>query len=109
MNERDRLLFEDILEHGQECLGYLDGVARKDYLKDRKLQLITERLLEILGEAATGLSDEAREAVEYDWPAVRGLRNVLAHKYGHVNHDRVWSTVRDDLPDLVRRTEDALD
>lgn len=109
MNDADRLRLEDILEHGYECLGYLEDVERDDYLEDRRLQLITERLLEIVGEAAGGVSDEARAGIDYDWHAVRGLRHVLAHKYGQVDHERVWSTVREGLPQLLERIEEALD
>jgi uncharacterized protein with HEPN domain len=109
LRDRDRLLLEDSLEHGDECIAFLAGVDQDAFLADRKLQLATERLLEIIGEAAGGLSDDALQAIEYDWHAVRGLRNILAHKYGDVDPRRVWSVVRNRLPDLLERVRRTLD
>ena len=108
MDERDADLFRDILEHGEELAGYLSGVPLTKFRSDRMLQLVTERLLEIVGEAATGLSDDARAAVPYDWRAVRGLRNILAHQYGRVEHDALYATATRELPLLLARVRDAL-
>ena len=108
MLERDRVLLEDIRHHGRECLEYLKGVRRDRFLRDRKLQLITERLLEIVGEAAGSLSEDLRAKLDYDWRGVRGLRNVLAHQYGAVDPDLVWGVVRNRLPKLLGLVAQAL-
>lgn len=99
---------EDIARHGEECLNYLEGVERAEFLRDRRLQLVVERLLQIIGEAANGLSEEAHQRIDYDWRAVRGLRNVLAHRYGAVEPERIWGVVRNRLPDLVAKVRRSL-
>lgn len=101
MRDRDIGLLEDVVRHGEEALAYLHGVTLEQFVKDRRLQLVTERLLEIIGEAAGGLSDEARKAVDVDWRAVRGLRNVLAHQYGAVDLPRLYRTAVNRLPPLI--------
>lgn len=106
--EKDRILFEDLQKHIHECLEYLDGVRRELFLRDRKLQLIVERLLEIIGEAAGALSDQARAAAPYDWNAVKGMRNILAHQYGAVDPVIVWGVTRNRLPGLLAVVRNAL-
>lgn len=99
----------DLLEHAEEAQGYLEGVTFLMFIEDRKLQLVTQRLLEIIGEAAGHLSDETREAIPYDWKAVRGLRNILIHQYGSINPRALYQTATNDLPGLIERVRLALE
>lgn len=101
MADKDDLLLQDILDHAREALAYLEGVDLDDYLDDRRLQLATERLLEIIGEAAGGLSTEARDRIDLDWPNIRGLRNIIAHQYGNVHQPTLYTTAVRHLPGLV--------
>lgn len=109
MDERDRDLLKDILDHGQESLEYLQGSTYPEFLKDRRLRLITERLMEIIGEAAGHLSDNAKKQVPYDWKAVRGLRNILTHQYGSVDPATLYSAATKNLPQLLETIRLALD
>ena len=73
---------------------------------DRMLNLSLVRLLEIIGEAARGISPELREAhPEIEWQKLTGMRDRLIHGYFDVNLDVVWRTVREDLPGLLERLE----
>ena len=59
------------------------------------------RQLEIVGEAASGVSADFRAAhPEVDWRGLKGLRNVLIHGYANVNLDLVWEHARRDVPQL---------
>ena len=70
------------------------------------LQLSLVRLLEIIGEAAKGLSPEFRSAhATIPWRKMSGMRDRLIHAYFDVNLDVVWETVRCDLPQLVEALE----
>ncbi|MCH8829449.1 MAG: DUF86 domain-containing protein, partial [Planctomycetes bacterium] len=42
---------------------------------------------------------------EIPWPQIIGMRNRLIHAYFDVDHDRVWDTVMDDLPPLIKNLE----
>jgi uncharacterized protein with HEPN domain len=99
--DKDAALLDDLLEHAEEAMRYLDGVGVSAFRKDRRLRLAIERLLEIVGEAAGGLSEEARASIPFDWRAVRGLRNVIAHQYGAIDPDQLHRVVRARLPALV--------
>lgn len=91
----------DILEHGEELLAYLEPASYTEFLNDRRLRLITERLMEIIGEAAGYLSEETREQIPYDWKAVRGLRKILTHQYGSVDPVALHASATRDLPELL--------
>lgn len=107
--ERDETLLQDIVEHAEEAIEFLEGVSPTRFRKDRQLCLAVERLLEIVGEAANGLSEDARRRVSYDWRGVRGLRNVIAHQYGAVDPDQLHAVVKRRLPELVAAIRRAKD
>ena len=74
--------------------------------QDRKLVLSLVRLVEVIGEAAGQVSKEFQTAhPEIPWPAIVGMRNRLIHAYFDIDLDRVWDTVKDDLPPLVASLE----
>jgi uncharacterized protein with HEPN domain len=67
------------------------------------------RLLEIIGEAARGMSDEFRaQYPELPWKKMVGMRDRLIHGYYDVDIDVVWKTATEDLPGLVAELEQIL-
>ena len=67
------------------------------------------RCLEIVGEAASRVSAETRDALaEVEWRKIRQMRNVLIHEYSSVDYDIVWQTVKEDLPPLISLLEGVL-
>lgn len=107
-SERDRDLLEDLVEHGDEAMQYIRGVTLSEFRADRQLARALERVLEIVGETGSRLSEDARGRIPFDWKAVRGLRNVLAHQYGRVDPDELYRAATRELPDLVARVRAAL-
>jgi uncharacterized protein with HEPN domain len=70
------------------------------------LSLSLVRLLEIIGEAAKGITKEFRqEHSELPWKSMVGMRDRLIHGYFDVNLDIVWETVTSDLPPLINKLE----
>lgn len=68
------------------------------------------RLLEIVGEAAGGVSERLRtEYSEIPWRQMSGMRNRLIHGYFEVNGDLVWETVTKELPPLIVPLQEALE
>ncbi|MGH3799958.1 MAG: HepT-like ribonuclease domain-containing protein [Pseudonocardiaceae bacterium] len=59
------------------------------------------RHLQIIGEAASRLSDDARSRrPDIPWRKIIGLRHVLVHGYFDVDLDLVWSVVEHELAAL---------
>lgn len=102
MVDKDPALLDDIVEHAEEALLYLEGVTVEEFGTDRRLQLQIERLMEIIGEAAGGLSASTRAEIEFEWRAVRGLRNVISHQYGFIDRPKLYATAKNQLPRLLK-------
>lgn len=80
------------------------GRKRQELDTDRMLNLSLVRLLEIVGEAAAGISDTMKESHPYiPWYQMTSMRNRLIHGYFDVNLDVVWQTVKTDLPALIEQ------
>ena len=57
--------------------------------------------VQIIGEAASGLSDSLRDRYpSVPWEDIVWMRNVLVHQYFGVDLDQVWSAVDKELPVL---------
>jgi uncharacterized protein with HEPN domain len=64
------------------------------------------KALETIGEAAGKISEPARAAhPEIPWREMMGMRHRLVHDYFEINLDKVWETVREDLPPLIQKLE----
>ncbi len=62
--------------------------------------------MEIVGEAASRVGAETREAhPSFPWREIVGMRNRLVHAYFEIDLRLVWDTVRNDLPPLIARLE----
>ncbi len=102
-SERDNVLLGEILDElsiiDQRIAGGKNAYFADENLKDAvSMRLIT--LSELIG----ALSDEFYD--EYsDVPIarIRGLRNVLAHAYGKIDFDRLWSIIEEDYPTLSKQ------
>lgn len=83
--------------------------SRQDLDSDVTLRLAVERGVEIIGEAASKVAADTRDAATgIPWLAIVGMRHRLSHAYFDINHDIVWKTVTDELPELTRRLRHAL-
>jgi|SRR5579864_4110303 len=106
---RDVSYLWDMLQASRDALEFTRGVPLEAFLQDRKLQRAVERAVEIVGEAASRVSAELREAhPEIPWRKIIAQRNVLAHEYGDVEPALVWDLVADHLPALVEQIEPLL-
>jgi uncharacterized protein with HEPN domain len=106
MSKNDEIRIRHILDAAREAVGFVDGRSRADLDTDRQLNLSLVRLLEIIGEAARGISAEFHQAhPEVAWKEMVGMRDHLAHGYFDINLDIVWQTVTEDLPPLIAEME----
>jgi uncharacterized protein with HEPN domain len=106
---RDRQHINDMITSAQLAVSYLSGKSKADFLNDSLLQDAVNRRIEIVGEAANRLSNEARNSIpELTWRQIIGMRNIIIHQYDAINLDLVWQTVQDYFPTLIRVLEHAL-
>lgn len=102
----DSVRIRHILDAAREAVRFIKGRNRADLDTNRQLNLSLVRLLEIIGEAARGISAEFRQAhPDLPWKGMIGIRDRLIHGYFDVNLDVVWETVTQDLPGLISQLE----
>jgi uncharacterized protein with HEPN domain len=95
-----------ILDAANRARNLLEGHSRQDLDSDDVLGLALVRLLEILGEAARGVSPELRTRYPaIPWHQLVSTRNRMIHAYFSVDMDIVWSIIEGDLPSLIHQLE----
>lgn len=105
---RDTARMWDMLDAARTARQFVHGRTLGDFLSDRLLRSAVERTLEIVGEAARHVSEAGRLAYpEIPWNAIIGMRNIIAHEYGEVLHEKVWNVCADRLPALIDHLEKA--
>jgi len=98
-----------MLDAAREIGTLTTDMSREDFTADRVISLAVTRLLEVLGEAANGISDEVRGRHKgVPWSRMISMRNRLIHGYYDLDLDIIWSTVSEDIPPLVRVLEDVI-
>lgn len=98
-----------MLDASREALQFAAGRIRADLDRDRMLVMARLKEIEIIGEAATKVTDGTRVRLgEIPWDDIIGMRNRLVHAYFDVNLDIVWSAVSVELPSLAERLDHAL-
>jgi len=104
----DGLSLGHMLNHAREAVAMAAGRTREDLATDRMLELALTRLVEIIAEAATRVSDATQTRLtSIPWPQVVGMRNRLIHGYDKVDLNVLWDTIQVDLPPLIKALEEA--
>ena len=102
----DTVLLSDMLDYARRAADAVDGRSREVLDTDDVLVGALERFVEVIGEAASRLSESTRESVpDIPWREIIAMRNRLIHGYFAVDLDILWTVVHDDLPALVTALE----
>ncbi len=103
---RDDAYLLDIVIAARKLLRYTESLSWDEFRDTPLIQDAVVRNLQVIGEAANRISEAFRAAhAEIPWRQVVGMRNRLVHEYSRVDMEKVWETVRDDIPDLLRQIE----
>ena len=94
MPQRDPGVYlEDIEHYAAAAVRFTSGFSLEQYLADEKTSAAVERVLEVCGEAMSNLYRVA-PAVAETIPHARdiiGFRNILAHGYAELDHNKVYN------------------
>jgi len=97
----DVALVEDMLYRVRRIRQKTKGVTWEQFRDDEDLHDIVERSITIVGEAARKVSKEYREAhPEVPWVDTMNIRHKIVHDYFEVSYTVLWSTVKEELPEL---------
>ena len=91
----------DMLVEIDDALEFVEGFDSRSFLEDRRTRKAVACSIQIMGEAASGISLEFKaEHPEVEWRKLIGMRHRIVHDYGEVNFKIVWAVVQEDLPSL---------
>ena len=109
LEDRDAAYLWDMLQTANEAVEMMEHYDLASFLDNRVLLRAAERIVEIIGESAKHVSDNGRKATpDIPWREIIGQRNILAHEYGQIDHELLYKTIVDDIPELIRHLEKAL-
>lgn len=75
--------------------------GRDRFDRDELVQTWVIHHIQVIGEAARGLSEKLRTRYRaIPWARIIGMRHILVHDYFGTDLETVWGTVRTDLPGL---------
>lgn len=109
MQHRDIITLKKIVGEANFVIGMLSDVAQDDFAKNEILKRAAAMSVINIGELVKNLTFEFRN--KYDkvpWKAISGFRDVAAHKYGTLDMNIVYNTVKTDIPYLKHSIEEII-
>jgi uncharacterized protein with HEPN domain len=109
LDDRDAAYLWDMLQAAREVEAMMGDQDLAAFLDKLMLQRAIERSLEIIGESARRVSTGAQEELtNIPWCEIIGQRNILAHEYGQIDHELLYKTAVNDIPELISILQHAL-
>ena len=100
---------EDMLQACEDIEKAMHGITFKEFENDMFRYRATERLFEILGEAANRIPKELQEHYSnIPWKNIIGMRNIIIHTYEKVDISTLWGAGKKDLAGLKKVLEKML-
>jgi uncharacterized protein with HEPN domain len=98
----DRIRLLHMIEAAESVLRFTRNRRRLDLETDQMLLFAVVRAIEVLGEAASKVSDETRSAYPHvPWSLITDMRNRLIHGYFDIDTGIVWNTASQEIPALL--------
>jgi len=100
--DKDAAYLWDMIQAAKEAESMTENHDVASFLADRVLLRALERCVELIGEAGRRVSSPFKDAhPEIPWRQIIGQRNILAHEYGQIDHELLFNTATQDIPDLI--------
>jgi uncharacterized protein with HEPN domain len=110
MKKDNTVYLKDMLQATDQILDYCKDCDYAKFVNAKMIQDAVIRNLEILGEAATNISDEfVNTHPDLPIKQSRGMRNLLIHHYDFVDVDEIWAVIENDLLPLKKELQKILE
>ena len=109
MKKDDRVFLRHILESIEKIEEFTQKLMESDFSRQVQVQDAVMRRLEIIGEATKNISPGFRARhPSVPWREMARMRDKLTHDYFGVDIVIVWRVVKNELPKLKIKIEQAL-
>ncbi len=104
MRDKGKILYiDDIKKSIAKIEKYTKDLSINGFKKDSKVIDAVIRNLEIIGEAAKNIPQEAKTKNRLiPWQEIIAMRNKVIHEYFGVDLDILWETIKRDIPKLKK-------
>jgi len=100
---------QDILEAMTDAIAFIEGMQYKDFSEDTKTVYAVIRAIEVIGEATKNIPSEIRNKYTgIPWKEMAGMRDKLIHEYFGISLERLWFTVKKDIPGIKPHIEEII-
>jgi uncharacterized protein with HEPN domain len=80
---------------------FIENISYEEFAQDTKTVYALLRAIEVIGEATKNIPATIRKKYpEIPWKDMAGMRDKVIHEYFGVKIERVWLTVKDDIPKI---------
>ena len=91
-----------MIASGESILAFTDGMNVEEFVSDERTYKATLWDLRIIGEAATHIPKEVRNAnAEFPWSEIIAMRHRITHGYQAIDTDIVWDTIKTNIPQML--------
>ena len=109
LDQKDAGYLWDMLQAARGVVRSVGNLTMEQYRVDENLRLAVERRIEIIGEAAGRISSGVQQAhPEIPWRRIIGQRHVLAHEYGEIDDELIWTVATTHIPQLIGTLEELI-
>jgi uncharacterized protein with HEPN domain len=104
--KRDDAWLLDMLTASRAVKSFVSGRTFEEYAIDLFFRSAVEPQIEIVGEAARGISDAFKLAhPEIPWRPFMAQRHRLAHEYGEIDDALIWRVATIHIQELILQIE----
>lgn len=105
-----RFRVQDILDGISRAQNYVEDMNLDSFRSDQRTIEAIERIFILIGEATNGIPDHIKAQFPViPWRDIRDMRNFVVHHYWGVDADRLWDTMKTDLPFLAQALKKVLE
>ncbi len=107
--KNDAYYIDKIIDDLKFIIRHMEDVNEEDLGENEVLlDSMMFRLIQI-SENAKSLSEEYKDNIsDIPWSDIYGLRNRIVHDYGNVDLGIIFSTLKDDIPELLLLINESL-
>lgn len=101
-----RDFLNDIFNECIYLISRTQNLNYEEFIKNEDLKKAFTRSLEVIGEAVKHIPQNIRKKYpQIPWKTIAGMRDKVIHEYFGVNYERIWTTVKKNIPLLKPQIE----